>query len=893
MNKKFNPLGYELFNQPKKIFGNAVELPSHNKFIIDKAKKNLASFGYNEPNQEKVYRGEIELPELLGSDIKEHFENMSQELIGKQLDMLFKFATRKLLWTKKLVEDAINHPSLDIVGGWQRYHIDGGSWEKVEYPDDGVLIYDTETYVLGGNYPIIGQAMNHTYLYLWLPENLDPQNNLIPIGHNKILIGHNVGFDLGKTLEPYTLDEHDNLWVDTQSMHIIVAGLAAGQRWYKALKNSSHKGKLSEEQKRRLLFDPDWGDKGATNSLVEVYNHHVVELAGFFDKPPRLEEGDKELRDMFVKSPLETIQNGICNGELLIYAFLDVFYTFLIFIQLYPKFRQHKPTKTSFAGFILRMDGRIPVCKDWFKWVRGCEDKYNELQEKVAVLIRKEAKILYEKFLEDPEYFVNDPWLKQLKWVVETKKGKYAGVPKWYRPFIKNENHKVTTKSLLAHIVLKLTWEKSPIVKIKGKGWCYEEHGRLRKIPHYKEEGANVGELITKNYMYAVEAGILESQGSDQCKEIFQIAKSCSYWRGIRSRVMGKIIKEENGTLITVAEPLPYGTITGRVVEKLMLTLCSTKRDRIGTELKTRITAPDGWSIVGFDIDQEEMHIAALLADKQSGSIVGSSPLSFQVLTGNKADGTDAHSALANFLQIDRNAAKPLNFLCAYGGGEKALSDKLRLEHKTWSKEYCLDLARKALTRKKGEKKGLYYIGGTDSELYNYMDKLVSESSPRLAALDTMITRALLPKYCDKYNKETGVVNKEFFTGRANWLIQGCAAEFLDALLVAIKWLANHYNVTLRYVISIHDELWYITPHGQELKAAKIFQIAHLWVWSLLHYGLGMYEMPLAGAFISGVAIDNRVRKSVDECTTTISHDGSNEPDGREVTIFELEDIKL
>ena len=379
-------------------------------------------------------------------------------------------------------------------------------------------------------------------------------------------------------------------------------------------------------------------------------------------------------------------------------------------------------------------------------------------------------------------------------------------MPDWYRPFHKEPDIVYTTKANITHLFLRLTWEDSPITKTKKMGWVYKTVKGLTKIPHYKEEGANVGELITKNYLYAVEAGILKATGGDESERIFQIAKATSYWRGVRARVMGKFIVNENNNLLTVAEPLPYGTVTGRVVERLMLTLCSTKPDRIGTELKTRIEAPKNLEISGFDFDGQELHIAALLADKYAAGIPGSTPLSFQVLTGNKADGTDSHSALAKYLEVSRDSAKPLNFLCAYSGGLRALSEKLQIEHRTWTKEHCNNLARKTLDLKKGVRKGKYFYEGTDSDLFNYMEDLVTSERPRLAALNTLIPRPLWSEYCDSIDPQTGRENKDFYTGRANWLIQGCAAEMLDASLVAIKWLGQKYDVYFRYILSIHDK---------------------------------------------------------------------------------------
>jgi DNA polymerase gamma 1 len=56
---------------------------------------------------------------------------------------------------------------------------------------------------------------------------------------------------------------------------------------------------------------------------------------------------------------------------------------------------------------------------------------------------------------------------------VKTEKGKYAKVPNWYRPFVKDPDTEIGVKSRLAHLLLKLEWEGKPLTWIEGEGWCY------------------------------------------------------------------------------------------------------------------------------------------------------------------------------------------------------------------------------------------------------------------------------------------------------------------------------------------------------------------------------------------------------------------------------------
>ena len=48
---------------------------------------------------------------------------------------------------------------------------------------------------------------------------------------------------------------------------------------------------------------------------------------------------------------------------------------------------------------------------------------------------------------------------------------------------------------------------------------------------------------------------------------------------------------------------------------------------------------------------------------------------------------------------------------------------------------------------------------------------------------------------------------------------------------------------------------------------AYLLQVAHAWVWSLLHFQMGVFDMPLNRVFASGIAIDDILRK---DCTKPV-----------------------
>jgi DNA polymerase gamma 1 len=135
-------------------------------------------------------------------------------------------------------------------------------------------------------------------------------------------------------------------------------------------------------------------------------------------------------------------------------------------------------------------------------------------------------------------------------------------------------------------------------------------------------------------------------------------------------------------------------------------------------------------------------------------------------------------------------------------------------------------------------------------------------------------------------------VGDDFKTGRVNWTIQSSGAEILSIMLTAVHWLIDEYKIPARFILSIHDEIWFQTPERYAEQFAVLFQIAHMYTWSLFHSAVDIPELPLSRAYFSSVAIDDRLRKSPKEKTVTLSNpEGDKEPSGVEYSMTELSEI--
>lgn len=98
------------------------------------------------------------------------------------------------------------------------------------------------------------------------------------------------------------------------------------------------------------------------------------------------------------------------------------------------------------------------------------------------------------------------------------------------------------------------------------------------------------------------------------------------------------------------------------------MTAANAKKNRVGSELKSIITAPPGYCFVGADVDSEELWIASVVGDANF-KLHGGNAIGFMTLEGTKAAGTDLHSRTASILGISRNDAKVFNYGRIYGAG--------------------------------------------------------------------------------------------------------------------------------------------------------------------------------------------------------------------------------
>lgn len=879
-----NSLGYSILSDQLnvKIFGSIVK-PKEDHYKTNKVMDEMEKFGVKfpikNPDSFSQLPDDFDIPPIVGQTIVDHFHNISTQLMGPYEALLKGFVSLDV------PSPPPSNVIVDVVG-WARYEWAPEGWNvtRVNHILEDIAIFDTETFVKGSDFghPILATAVTNKAYYIWMHASfVDPLIDyvpcMVPIGRrDMVLIAHNVAFDRQRTEEAYTLDR-TNLWFDTMSAHVNVSGFGSEQRTaYKVLVNSKNA--------------PDWVNRGSLNSLVDCYNHHCAPSTP-------LEKEAKETRNIFVVS--NSMSEIVSQSEELIqYALMDVKYTYELYSKVCEKYLQCNPSLTTLCGHFSMSSTVLPVVDNWDDWVEGCEKKWEEAITKQSELLTSIAKDTYQAWKEGELEVESDPWLSQLDWTFNSSvtksgkpKSKWYGVPGWVREVcvIDSETRQITfedisTKNRVSHILLRLKWDNSPLVYDKQKGWTYfdTERGSMERIPHSKKEGANVGGVLSKDYLPEFECGVLSSD-LPQAKELIALAINVAYWTSVRSRVKSQCVERIDGKFnMIVPSTVPHNTSTNRAGENLWLTVPDPKYDKIGSEIKTRVQAPKGYVFIESDFDAQEAVIASIFADSHH-KIAGSSQLSHSILAGTKEDGSDMHSMTAKSIGISRDVAKGCNYAMLYGCGAKTLANTIRRGNKSIPMSLAVEMGKRLISIKKGEKaspRSDVMVNGSDSYAYNVMTKIAKSMTPINPLSGTKMSTAFRPSS----------VGSDFWTMRNNWCIQSTGSALLHAFLTGMQYLSDLYKLDAKFCMAVHDSVLYMCPEEQALDVAKLFQVAHVWCWAWLRYNFGIYEMPVANAWLSSIEVDHIFRKSAHSSTLTVSQT-TPEPDGKSYTMLEL--VKL
>lgn len=941
--KRFNELGIQQISKSlhQQIFPSPGRPPP--KRLIDLSRKHLLNHGLLGKNAEASHETEFEVPKLQGASLDEHFHRLGVETAEPYLSMAKDFARHEL---------PPRPANWEVQAGWTRYN-ENGSVSRVEFPDEACLSFDTEVLYKVSPYPVMACAASKTAWYTWLSPWLlgftTDMKQLIPLGNDrhKLIVGHNVGYDRSRIRDEYDLKGSDIKFVDTLSLHQAANGMCSKQRptWMKHKKRAEMRTKILAERPDDLenvlegleedAVDDLWISKSSTNSLREVANFHCdVEM-------------DKEVRKFFDVTDRKVILDNLTLT--LSYCAEDVRLTHLVYCKVLPNYLEIAPHPVSFSGLLHMNSMILPVNQNWLKYIESAERKYQELSLKV----RSKLAMLAEenvKHQNDPDTYINDPWLKQLDWTTKpvrmvknkktgeerpAKNQKLPGMPQWYRDLFTSASAEaemnLTVRSRISPILLKMNWDGSPLVWSDKYGWtiragtqaavdAFKAKNYLQldmsrepvvavqedvdatffKVPHKDGPTARVASPLSKSFDSHFENGLLSSEFA-LAEEALNMNAMCSYWISSRDRITSQMvvwqkelktpreIRSANleGTGIILPQTVAMGTITRRATEPTWMTASNAKEKRIGSELKSMVQAPPGYCFVGADVDSEELWIASLMGDAQFQAH-GSTALGWMTLEGTKKDGTDLHSKTANILGISRNNAKIFNYGRIYGAGLKFAVQLLQQFNPVLSEAEAKATAERLYEATKGVK-GKVKATGKRSFWRGGTESYVFNRLEAMAELDRPRTPVLGCGITEALQAKF-LSPGGFLTSRVNWAIQSSGVDYLHLLITSMSYLIPLLGLDARMSITVHDEIRYLVAHRDRFLAAWALQVSNLWTRAMFAEQLGIRDLPQSCAFFSEVDIDHVLRKEVGMTCVTPSNPDPIAP-GKSYGIEELLEV--
>lgn len=526
----------------------------------------------------------FDLPPLAGKTLDEHFHRLGVDAAEPFLTHAKKLACSTLppkprAWVRR--------------SGWTKYSA-GGQVEHDVAPEGPMLVFDTEVMWKTSDFAVMACAATphawYAWLSPWLLGETDDTHQLVPLGDptaERVIVGHNVGFDRARILEEYSLRQTRNAFLDTMSLHVAVNGMCSQQRptWLRHKKNRELREKIARESTDFDLVEmlnngaftaeeeELWVERSSINSLRDVAKFHLNVTI------------DKELRDSFGELDREGVVSKL--DELLTYCAADVAITHRVYQVVFPNFLRVCPHPVSFAALRHIASEILPVNKTWDSYIKNADATYERLSNGV----RDRLVALAEKALEikdDPDKWGNDPWMKQLDWsgqeikMTKGKKGepprpragqKMPGMPKWYKDLFPRQGDPInlTVRTRIAPLLLRLSWDGHPLFWSDKYGWTFrvpraeapkytqkqmvpcdfsdERIAALKedwqhvyfKLPHKDGPEARCVNPMAKGYLSYFENGTLSSE-YPYAKEALEMNASCSYWISARERITKQMV---------------------------------------------------------------------------------------------------------------------------------------------------------------------------------------------------------------------------------------------------------------------------------------------------------------------------------------------------------------
>ncbi|KAL7754387.1 DNA-directed DNA polymerase gamma mip1 [Sorochytrium milnesiophthora] len=472
---------------------------------------------------------DIDLPPLQGASIAQHFETIGRQVAEPYLSIAKRFAG---LTSSAAVNGDVALPSMPqewkMQAGWTRYGTDG-SCRAVDHPDesDDCLVFDVEVCMHVNQYPTLAVAMSQQAWYAWVsPQLLDDAAppaliSMGPGSKERIIIGHNVGFDRARIHEEYQLQPTRNAFLDTLSLHMACSGMCSQQRpsftaWQQQQRlpeeeeereqpTPSSRASGGQKKKNWGKSDMSWCKHTTTNSLAEVSQYYLSTAM------------NKEARNVFIDAQsLDPIRADF--QRLMTYCANDVLVTAQLFRRVFPRYLEKCSHPVSFAGALKMASCYLPTTSKWTDLLQQADAATLQMTSEFdSQLLQLAYNALRKYIIADPadlqspwtpgtvadgamtplaleryrsvtvltDELAKDCWLGQLDWTITplklTKKGvpykrqTLPNYPEWFRELWDRAQHQaiITQRKRASPLLLGLTWNGFPLFYSEQHKWLY------------------------------------------------------------------------------------------------------------------------------------------------------------------------------------------------------------------------------------------------------------------------------------------------------------------------------------------------------------------------------------------------------------------------------------
>lgn len=794
-----------------------------------------------------------------GEGIKAKAEALTTDVVSDRLEALFTSFDYDLLVSS-------------LAGGWNRIG-EGGVTTLVEAPEYTSGVFDTETFVKGGNDPIFGQLVtDRGEVFLWVhPDFVSGhdqfQSQVLPsVGEGRLLVAHNAGFDLSRVEQAKSLSLVND-WLCTMGM-----ATATDVR--------QEDPKLREWRVSRFGEAPKLSEGCGSASLASCYQYYV-------DPSFKI---SKDERDIFVKiKGLQELRPTL--AETVRYSLLDTLYTYRLLRVVFPIYLGSTPDPISLVGHSQVLQQVVLLSPDYPAWVEAAKE--------TAASADSAKQAIWLGVIREAASWGESLHTQHLDWAPATVKGRkrrtrQTTLPTWYVDCLA-EYHKCRRKGQpwkpsqrVGDACLGLFWGDDPIICAPEMRVTEDRETKTKKNVYVRlragdtppvEKSSRWPQSITTSHkreghlarnggaLWAIQNEALEALVSITVTTNTIHAKVGSTWENCRTYSFGDSILSPVGLNV-------HGTVSRRTSRGMPPTA---KKAAIYSqpfsEQKAMWAPPSTHVYVYADFDSQESRIMALLAEKYVNGMfewgyAGVSATALINFVGDKTYGTDTHSLYAKSLGVSRNEGKALSLGVQYGQTAKNAGILL---HETFPTRFTAESAFKAASdaynNRVGQKlaSGLY-VGGTESDAHNMVAQITKVRSHE------PFTGTCIQRYFWAENRTPRVKLKQLTA--ENFVCQAGGAAILSMMTAVVHDLGQRMGWStedFRVAFSVHDEIVCVARREIAVEAAVLFNLAHAIVWAKCFERCGVREMPLNSSLFSTVSIDNRYRKEPSAKEATLS----------------------